>query len=100
MKKTPANQSHKIELPEMLDLRAATPLAAQLLMRRGEDVILDASAVQRLGGQCLQILLSAKATWEADGAQLRIVDSSPDFVEGLELLGIQSKQLLEEENAA
>jgi chemotaxis protein CheX len=100
MKKTSANQPYRIELPEMLDLRAATPLAAQLLTRRGEDVILDASAVQRLGGQCLQILLSAKATWESDGAQLRIVDSSPDFVDGLELLGIQSKQLLEEEHAA
>jgi chemotaxis protein CheX len=100
MKRASANQPHRIELPEMLDLRAATPLASQLLTQRGEEVILDASAVQRLGGQCLQILLSARATWELDGTQLRIVDPSPGFVEGLELLGIQPKQLLEEEHAA
>lgn len=100
MKMRPANPSRRLELPEMLDLRAATPLAAQLLTLRGEEVILDASAVQRLGGQCLQILLSAKATWELEGAELRVVDPSPGFVEGLQLLGIQSKQLLDEEHAA
>lgn len=88
----------RLELAEMLDLRAATPLAAQLLALRGEEVTLDACAVQRLGGQCLQILLSAKATWEFDGVQLRVVAPSPGFVEGLQLLGIQSKQLLEEEH--
>jgi chemotaxis protein CheX len=98
MSKAPAIPSRRLELSETLDLRAAAPLAAHLLALRGEDVILDASAVQRLGGQCLQILLSAKATWELDGAALHVVDPSPDFVEGLRLLGIQPEQLLEGEH--
>lgn len=97
MSKAPATAARRLELSSTLDLRAATPLAASLLALRGEDLNLDASAVQRLGGQCLQILLSAKATWESDGAALRVVDPSPDFVEGLQLLGIPPKHLLEEE---
>jgi len=32
-----------------------------------------------------------------DGAGLHVVDPSPDFVEGLRLLGIQPKQFLEGE---
>ena len=42
-----------------LDLSAAGPLAASLLRRRGSPLALDGSAVERLGGQCLQVLLAA-----------------------------------------
>jgi chemotaxis protein CheX len=77
-------------LTEILDLRAAAPLAIELLLFRGADIKIDASRVERLGTQCLQVLLSAAATWRHDGATLDIVHMSPRFVEGLELLAIPS----------
>jgi chemotaxis protein CheX len=77
-----------ILLAEVLDLKAATALATDLLAARGGDVSLDGSSVQRLGGQCLQVILSAKATWDKEGASLQIINASHDLVEGLELLGV------------
>ena len=42
------------------------------LVYDGRDLVLDASGVQRLGGLCLQVLLSAARTWAADGVNLRL----------------------------
>ena len=40
---------------------------------------IDASAVGQVGAQCVQVLLSAKRTWEADGVSLSIVNCArPD----------------------
>jgi chemotaxis protein CheX len=83
-----APEASKIVLAEVLDLKAASILKAELLDVRGRDVDLDGSAVQRLGAQCLQVLLSALSTWEKDGAALQIFNPSHDLVEGLELLGV------------
>ncbi len=89
----------RIELPAILDLNAATPLAVELLARRGEAVEVDASRVERLGGQCLQVLLSAVKTWRADAVPLAIVDASPDFIEGARRLGLTQAELADEEMA-
>lgn len=65
-----------VVLESVLDLRAAGPLKANLLAARGGDVVLDGSAVERLGGLCLQVLLSALRTWRADGHVLTFVNVS------------------------
>ena len=78
----------RVELPEVLDLTAAAPLTEQLVACRGLDLSIDASRVRRLGGQCLQILLSCAATWKADGAKLDLVQASDEFVEALRQFGI------------
>ena len=62
-------------LSDVLDLNAA------LLALRGHPVVLDASAVQRLGGLCLQILLSARKTWAADGVNLSLGSVSQYWTE-------------------
>jgi chemotaxis protein CheX len=74
-------------LVETLDLPAARPLTADLLARRGQDVVIDAQAAQRIGAQCLQVLLAAKATWALDGHGFDITGASPDLVEAIALLG-------------
>ncbi len=76
-----------IVLTETLDLLAATPLATTLLAKRGQDVVIDGSAVRRLGGQCLQVLLAARATWAADGRSFRIAIASAELVHGLAQFG-------------
>jgi chemotaxis protein CheX len=76
-----------VRLGQVLDLNAATPLAAELLALRGADVEVDASAVGRMGAQCLQVLLSARATWGEDGFAFAIVAASRELTAVLELLG-------------
>lgn len=74
-------------LGDSLDMNAASPLHKELLGRRGQPVVLDASQVRRIGGQCLQVLLSAQSAWAADGAEFQIQDPSPEFADGVVLMG-------------
>jgi chemotaxis protein CheX len=74
-------------LADSLDLTAAAPLAAALLAARGGPATLDASGVQRLGAQCLQVLLAARALWQSDGQPWRLTDASPEFSDAAALMG-------------
>ncbi len=76
-----------VRLPAVLDLNAAAPLKAELLALRGGAVELDASEVRRLGGLCLQVLLAARATWAADGSELRFAAASDSFQDAWTLFG-------------
>ena len=89
--------SNLLELPEVLDLRAAAPLASEFLARRGAELRVDASRVRKLGGQCLQVLLSAAMTWKADEIDLSIGDPSSEFLAGLAMLGIAASDLVEQD---
>ena len=86
-----------IDLPENLDLTAAAPLTERFIAARGEPVGIDASKVERLGGQCLQVLLSAVVTWKADMVPLEILKPSEAFESGLRLLGLSVDSLIEKE---
>ena len=79
-------------LPDELDIKAAGPLAAELIAARGKDLTLDASQVERVGGQCLQVLLSAAATWGADGAELTIEEPSAAFADAIRIAGLDLTQ--------
>ena len=83
-----------LTLDPVLDLKAATPLTEQLLAHRGTDIIIEAGAVERLGAQSLQVLLSAVATWQGDGHQLQFKQPSGAFIEGLQLFGVDTKPFL------
>jgi len=85
MTQTPDPSS--IVLGDTLDMTAAGPLVQELLGHRGQPIALNAAGVRRVGGQCLQVLLSAQATWAADGQAFEIVDPSPEFADGLALMG-------------
>ncbi len=82
----------KLQLPEVMDLTAAAPLAQSLLTRRGSDLSIDASRVRRVGAQCLQVLLAASATWKADGVNLALEKPTEEFLAGTRLLGISFDQ--------
>lgn len=84
----------EIELPPVLDLVAASGLLENILERRGQNLLLNGAAVQRLGGQCLQVLLAARATWAADEQVLRLQNLSEDFIASLELMGLSPEDLM------
>ena len=70
-----------LTLAPVLDLNAAEPLKAELLARRNQELTLDASGVERLGGLCLQVLLSARRSWAADGVNLKLGPVSESFAD-------------------
>ena len=77
----------RLVLASCLDMTAAAPLKAQLLAARGTPLTLDASNVRRLGAQCLQVLLAARAAWCGDGLEWRVEDPSPEFADAARLMG-------------
>lgn len=81
-----------ITLPNELDIKAAAPLAAELIAARGRDLTLNASQIERVGAQCMQVLLSAAATWNADGAEFRLEEPSPAFVDAVQTAGLDMTQ--------
>jgi chemotaxis protein CheX len=76
-----------LTLPPVLDLSAAAALAGELRALRGQPLSLDASRVERLGGLCLQVLISARNSWRADGLAFTVGQRSPTFEEALALSG-------------
>src|SRR4051794_23952416 len=87
MEASEAPAAAPLVLAECLDLTAAAPLAANLLAARGGPATLDASGVQRLGAQCLQVLLAARALWSSDGQPWRLIGASPEFADAAALMG-------------
>ncbi len=83
------SQTNELQLPAVLDLTAAAPLAQSILSWRGNDLSIDGSRVQRVGTQCLQVLLAAAATWRMDGLRLEYSSPSEELLEGSRMLGIQ-----------
>ncbi len=78
----------EIRLAENLDITEAAPLAADLVKFRGSDIRIDASQVRKIGGQCLQVLLSGVSTSIQDGAHFEVINPSPDFTDSLEAFGL------------
>ena len=76
-----------VSLTPVLDLQAAEPLRAELMSLRGRPLEIDASQVNRLGGLCLQVLMSARKIWAEDGVSLTVNQPSMAFSEQLTAFG-------------
>lgn len=82
-----------IVLPAVLNSAQASQLATNLRARSGDSLTLDASKVTMIGGQCLQVLLAARSSWDAGDADLEVANLSDEMVSGLAVLGIAAAQL-------
>lgn len=79
-----------LQLEPVLDLGAAERLHARLMELRGQPLDIDASQVERLGGLCLQVLISARETWRSDGQRAVIGQASSAFEEAWTLFAAPS----------
>jgi chemotaxis protein CheX len=79
--------ANTINLPAILDLKAAGPLKAEILANAGSALDLDVSKVERVGGLCLQVLLAASETWRTAGLPFRLVHPSETARNDMRLLG-------------
>lgn len=82
-----ATDTAVVSLAPTLDLQAAEPLRAELMALRGRPLVVDGSQVARLGGLCLQVLLSARRTWAEDGLALSLDKPSQAFVDQVAAFG-------------
>jgi chemotaxis protein CheX len=87
------NGAVDLTLPPILDLVAAANLLGAFHDRRGHALQVNGAGVQRLGAQCLQVLLAARAAWAADDQPLRIENFSEEFSAALELMGVTPQAL-------
>lgn len=99
-RKSASAGSATLELHPVLDIRQARPLADQLKSMRGKALSLDAGAVERLGGQCLQVLLAARNGWASDGVAFRLGGASEAFLHDLTTLGLAPEALNHQEDKA
>ncbi|WP_297371619.1 STAS domain-containing protein [Acidocella sp.] len=82
-----------LELPAILDLVAAPGLLEAFTGRRGQALVVNGASVQRLGGQCLQVLLAASRAWAADDVPFAVAAPSEEFAANLELMGVCAADL-------
>lgn len=77
-------------LPASLDTAAASPLRLELrtLVDAHEPVMLDGSAVERIGQACLQVLAAAQIAATAAGLAFAIDMPSPPLTEMAGLAGL------------
>lgn len=87
-------ESAEVQLPEIMDLNAAKELYDEIYEAMGKNISVDASIVNRMGGQCLQILLAAKISWERADHKFKIVNPSEGFIGSLGLLGVKQQEFL------
>ena len=77
-----------LTLPEILDLRAAAPLATSLMAAQGSSLILDGSKVKKVGAQFMQLIVSAHLTWDRDGLHLTLTNPSQELTEAFKAAGV------------
>lgn len=84
------NQSELITPPNTLNSAVATDFWTTLNNSTGKDVMLDMSGVEMIGGQCMELIVSAKKMWEKEDRKFHIVKASDSLVEDLILLGFSN----------
>lgn len=91
------DSARNLKLGAILDLNEAVGLHGQLSALRGDDLLIDASAVERCGTQCIQVLMSAARTWEEDQKSYQFAAISDAFEKTAQLIGINIEPLLAKE---
>lgn len=85
----------EVPLAAKLDTAASAELRASLKAAEDGDVVLNASAVEMIGGMCLEILMTAGVVWKAAGHHISLQDPSPQMTEDLARFGLTAETLLE-----
>ena len=86
-----------ISLAPVLDLNEATALYQQLLNLKGKPLVIDASAVERVGALCAQVLMAGAKTWEEDKQPFSFGKVSDPFMKTMQLIGVNIDHLLAHE---
>ena len=70
-------------LPSSLNPRVAETLAETFRASRGDDILIDASNLQKVDAQCVQVLRTALNEWTSSGRNLTFVNDAAELSEML-----------------
>ncbi len=90
---TPANDGLRVgavacfKLPAVLNSAQAGPLARELGALRGKPMAIDGGSVRQIGALCVQVLVSARNSWAADGLEFSVTAVSDSLLEQWALCG-------------
>ena len=87
-----------LALAPVLDLNEASALHAKLMELRGNPVEVDASAVERVGALCVQVLMAGAKTWEEEKLSFSFSKMSDAFTKTTQLIGVDVDRLMSKEN--
>lgn len=87
----------KLSLAPVLDLNEAQALHGKLMGLRGNSVVIDASAVERVGTLCVQVLMAGAKSWEADSQAFTFSKVSDAFAKTTQLIGVNIDHLMAKE---
>lgn len=85
--------SMSVTLAARLDTAAAEPLGTELAAITDGHVQLIGSAVELLGGRCLELLMSFKHLSEQDARRIELVEPSRAMVDDLRVFGLSPDDL-------
>jgi len=83
-----------LKLAAVLDLNEASELRSKLMTMRGNGITIDASGVERVGAQCMQVLMAGARAWENDKQSFAFDKVSDVFLKTIQLIGINIDHLL------
>jgi chemotaxis protein CheX len=86
-----------ISLAAVLDLNEASTLRTKLMGLRGNNLVIDASGVERVGTLCTQVIMAAAKTWNEDKMSFSFSKVSDAFDKTMQLIGVDMDHLLAKE---
>ena len=84
-------------LAPVLDLNEASALHGKLMGLRGSALVIDASAVERVGALCIQVLMAGAKSWEEDKQSFTFAKVSDAFTKTTQLIGVNIDHLMAKE---
>lgn len=80
-------------LTKVLDLIEAPSLLDSFIQMKPSNLKIDAQNVERVGTQCIQVLVSAKNKWQEENCDFILVNQSREFLEAMLTIGIKDDDL-------
>lgn len=90
MAKQSGERLHHV-LPDLLDHEALGALAAFLKSNRGHPVVLDGTALERVGALAAQIITLGAMTWAKDAVAFAVLDPSEKIAADFSTLGLSQQ---------
>ena len=78
-----------------LNVATVKSFHADLLARKGQDIVCDLSAVTQLGALALQALIAAGRNARAEGKTLKLINTPDRVLEQLRTMGMSPETIME-----
>ena len=93
MEDNAAMETEQIVLPQAITGEMADDLFGELKAKIGSSISIDASQVERIDTQCVEVLVAASKQWDKDDCELNFSSVSDEFVTALQSLGLQTSMI-------